>query len=73
MNKKALPLGAAVRIGSDLSIGAMISIVSFRPTYILYEVTWWDEGDRKTEWLEETEISTERKKINYGFGNEKYI
>lgn len=67
---EVLQIGQKVTI--DGEIPATITAINIRPATggyrITYEVMWWDERSRKTEWVDPFEIdTTEPKKHSVNF------
>lgn len=61
------PPGTEVFIGPKKDIQAHILSVSIRLHGTQYEIAWWHEGSRRTEWLEENEFTTENQKSTIGY------
>lgn len=52
---KLFPIGSIVNFGNKLA--TVIGIQIRAKNYIMYEIVWWFDQERFTEWVEESEIS----------------
>lgn len=65
-NIEALAIGTQVYL--DKNIPATVTAVCVRgDNHLIYEVTWWSERDRKTEWVEPFEIREQEKRNDSSF------
>ena len=69
--KTVLEIGQIVYIGNkdNREICGEITAVCVRKESVKYEITWWKDDSRKSEWVLESEITTKSipKKTNLGF------
>ena len=67
----AIKPGTKVWLGPKQEIEAtVLEVIIKGDGYMQYRLAWWSGNDRKTEWLEESEISTASAamKVQLGFG-----
>lgn len=65
-----LPIGTPVRIGKD--VRAIVTEICIRGgDSVQYQCAWWDGLERKTEWLDQNEVSpdwdVDAKQVLIGF------
>jgi|GEM_PF-4535392 len=69
--KNLLNLGQMVYIGNpeDRQVRGQITAITLRPEVVRYEVTWWKDDTKKSEWVAEEEmtLSQESKRTKIGF------
>ena len=63
----AIKPGATVKIGGRDGLVSALSIAMNKST-ARYEVVWWDGATRKSEWVDECELSDTTERIQIGFG-----
>lgn len=66
---KTLKIATPVKFGADKEIVGEITAITIRPSFIIYEIAYWKGDERKTIWLEETDIKVGKKivKTTVGF------
>src|SRR5678815_2636075 len=66
-----IPPGTKVALGPKMELEAIVLETTIKEHgYVFYRVAWWSGNERKTEWLEASEVHNpaEKMTVSIGFG-----